>query len=85
MMNQSYIITGSNPATFRDFINFVSSCLNLKTPGTVPEFLAKIALGKDPVKLLTKSMKASNKKIQKIYDFKFPCYQDGIQNVLNLK
>ncbi len=81
--NQSFIITGSNPAPFKEFVNTVSSQLGIKNPKHVPEFLAKLVIGKDIVNLLTKSTKASNKKIRAIYNFKYPNYQDGLEEVFN--
>jgi len=81
--NQSFIITGSNPAPFKEFVNSISAQLGIKNPGHVPEFLAKLAIGKDIVDLLTRSAKASNQKIKTIYDFQYPEYQDGIKNVFS--
>ena len=81
--NQSFIVTGSNPAPFKEFVNTVSSQIGIKNPKHAPEFLAKLVIGKDIVNLLTKSTKASNKKIRTIYDFKYPKYQDGIEDVFN--
>ena len=81
--NESFIITGSNPATFREFVNFIASQINIKNPQNIPEFLAKIAIGKDIINLLTRSVKASNDKIKKIYDFQYPQYQDGIKEVFD--
>ena len=79
--DQSFIITGSNPAPFKDFVDCITSQLGIKNPGNVPEFLAKMVIGKDIVDLLTRSAKASNRKISEIYDFKYPRYQDGIKEV----
>ena len=57
--------------------------INAKHPGSVPIFLAKAVLGSDLIKLLTTSMKVSNKKILGIYDFKYPNYKDGIKQVIS--
>ncbi len=83
--NQSFIITGSNHASFKEFVNFTCSEIGINHPKNIPEFLAKMAIGKDLVNLLTKSMKASNQKIRTIYDFKYPKYQDGIKKTFNKK
>ena len=80
---QSFVITGSNPAPFKEFVYCIASQLGIKNPGNVPEFLAKIAIGKDIVDLLTRSTKASNHKIQEIYNFKYPKYQDGIKEIFS--
>lgn len=79
--NQSFIITGSNPATFRDFVNYISDQIGIKNPKNIPEFLVKLVIGKDLVSLLTRSTKASNKKIRTIYDFQYPEFQEGIKKV----
>ena len=50
-----------------------------KHPGSVPIFLAKAVLGGDLIKLLTTSMKVSNKKISEIHQFKYPNYKEGIK------
>ena len=54
-----------------------------KHPGSVPTFLAKAVLGGDLIKLLTTSMKVSNQKISKIYQFKYPDYKNGIKQVIS--
>lgn len=81
--DESFIITDSNPTLFSDFINFTADNLNLKHPGNVPTFLVKAVLGGDFVKLLTTSLKTSNKKISKVYDFKYPSYKDGVKSILS--
>ncbi len=83
--NQSFIITGSNPAMFRDFVNCISDQIGIKNPKNIPEFLAKLVIGKDLVSLLTRSTKASNKKIRTIYDFQYPEFQEGIKEVFSNK
>ncbi|HEY5736342.1 MAG TPA: NAD(P)-dependent oxidoreductase [Nitrosopumilus sp.] len=79
---ESFIVSDSAPALFKDFVNFTADQLGLKHPGSVPNFLAKAVLGSDLINLLTTSMKVSNKKISKIYSFKYPTYKDGIPKVL---
>jgi uncharacterized protein len=81
--NESYIVADSAPATFREFADFTADQIGAKHPKNVPVFLAKAVLGGDLIKLLTTSMKVSNKKISSIYDFKFPSYKEGIPNVIS--
>ncbi|NIM25332.1 MAG: NAD-dependent epimerase/dehydratase family protein [Nitrosopumilaceae archaeon] len=81
--NESYIVADSTPAKFRDFVDFTAEQIGAKRAGSVPVFLAKTVLGGDLIKLLTTSMKVSNKKISQIYDFKFPSYKEGIPNVIS--
>ena len=78
---ESFIIADSMPVSFKEFSNFTADQINSKHPGSVPVFLAKAVLGSDLIKLLTTSMKVSNKKILEIYDFKYPNYKDGIKQV----
>jgi nucleoside-diphosphate-sugar epimerase len=79
---ESFIVADSQPATFKDFVDFTADQIGKKHPGNVPIFLAKAALGADLVKLLTTSMKVSNSKISKIYSFKYPSFREGIPEVI---
>lgn len=79
---ESYIVVDSNPATFKEFVNYTAEKSHVKNPGSVPMFIAKAILGGDLIKLLTTPIEASNEKIKKIYEFKFPDYKKGIDNIL---
>ena len=80
---ESFIIADSMPVSFKEFSNFTADQINAKHPGSVPIFLAKAVLGSDLIKLLTTSMKVSNKKISEIYQFKYPNYKEGIKQVVS--
>ncbi len=80
---ESYIVADSMPVTFKEFVNFTADQIDAKHPGNVPNFLAKAALGSDLIKLLTTSMKASNQKISKIYQFRYPSFKEGIPDVIS--
>jgi len=80
---ESFIVTDSLPTTFRDFANFTADQIGAIHPKNVPVFLAKAVLGGDLIKLLTTSMKVSNKKISQIYDFKYPSYKEGVPQVVS--
>ena len=79
---ESFIVADSMPTTFKEFSNFTADQIDAKHPGSVPIFLAKAVLGGDLIKLLTTSMKVSNKKISRIYQFKYPNYKEGIKQVI---
>lgn len=81
--NETFIVSDSLPTTFREFADFTADEIGKKHPGNVPVFLAKALLGGDLIKLLTTSMKVSNKKISQIYDFKFPSYREGVPNIIS--
>jgi len=80
---ESFIVADSNPVTFKEFSNFTADQINAKHPGSVPMFLAKAILGGDLIKLLTTSMKVSNKKISEIYEFKYSNYKEGIKQIIS--
>ncbi len=82
-INQSFIVTDSNPITFLEFINYVSKKVGVKQPGTIPAILAKAVLGSDFANLLTTSVKTSNSKILKICNFQYPSYEKGIDAVFS--
>ncbi len=82
-INQSFIVTDSNPVPFSDFVSFLCTKLGVKMPGRVPPILAKAILGSDFVNLMTISIMASNAKISKICDFTYPSYQEGISAVIS--
>ncbi len=80
---ESFIIADSMPVSFKEFSNFTADQISAKHPRGVPIFLAKIILGSDLIKLLTTSIKVSNKKILEIYDFKYLNYKDGVKQVIS--
>ncbi|HUT06523.1 MAG TPA: NAD(P)-dependent oxidoreductase [Nitrosopumilaceae archaeon] len=80
--NETFIVSDSTPAHFREFVHFTADQIGVKHPGSVPVFLAKAILGGDLIKLLTTSMKVSNKKISQIYKFQYPSYREGIPRVI---
>lgn len=78
-----YIIADNVSVKFKEFVDYTADNIGVNHPGSIPMFVAKTVLGGDLIKLLTTSMKVSNKKISKIYEFKFPSYQQGIPNVIS--
>ena len=80
---ESFIVADSMPITFKEFSNFTADQIDAKHPGSVPIFLAKAVLGGDLIKLLTTSMKVSNRKISEIHQFKYPNYKEGIKQVVS--
>ncbi len=80
---ESFIVADASPVTFKEFTNFTADQINAKHPGNVPMFLAKAILGGDLIKLLTTSMKVSNKKISEIYEFKYSNYKEGVKQIIS--
>ena len=82
-INETYIVADPTFVKFKEFVDFTADSIGSSHPGTIPMFVAKAVLGGDLIKLLTTSMKVSNKKISHIYKFKFPSYKQGIPNVIS--
>jgi len=80
---ETYIVADHTSVKFKEFVNFTADKIGANHPGTIPTFVAKAVLGGDLIKLLTTSMRISNKKISQIYKFKFPSYQQGIPNAIS--
>ena len=79
----SYIATDSVPVAFGEFVNFVADQLGVRHPSTVPAFLAEIAVGKDLIKMLTRSTaKISNEKMKQLYELRYPSYREGVIDVV---
>jgi len=81
-INQSFIVTDSEPAKFKDFVSLVCKELGVKMPGTIPTILAKAVMGSDFVNLLTTSVKTSNMKVTKLCDFVYPTYRQGVPSTI---
>ena len=82
-INETFVVTDSNPVLFKEFINYTCDELGIKHPGSIPIFLAKAVMGGDFVKLLTTSIKASNAKIAKIIQFQYPSYMEGVKATIS--
>ena len=82
-INETFIVTDSNPVLFKEFINFTCDELGIVHPGSIPTFLAKTVMGGDFVKLLTTSIRTSNAKITKLIQFQYPSYKEGVKAVIS--
>jgi hypothetical protein len=80
--NESYIATYSSPDLFKNFVNYIADQFGVKRSGPVPLILAKAVVGSDIIKMLTRSAKATNEKIKRIYDFQYPSYREGIPDIV---
>lgn len=80
---ESFIASDSEPAPFREFVNYIADQFGKKHPGSVPLFLAKAAVGSDLINMLTRNARASNEKISKIYQLQYPSFRSGIPQVVS--
>lgn len=84
MTNDSFIVSDSDPAPFREFVNCIADSLNVKRPSTVSAILAQVVLGRELTRMLTRSVPAiSNSKMRRIYDLRYPSYKQGIADVVS--
>lgn len=81
--NESFIASDSNPAPFKEFVNFIADEMGTKHPGSVPLFLARAAVGSELIKMLTKDTRASNQKISSLFTFQYLSYKTGIPQVVS--
>jgi nucleoside-diphosphate-sugar epimerase len=81
--NRSFIASDSTPAPFREFVNFIADELGARHPGSVPLLLAKAAVGSELIKMLTRDIRASNRRISALYSFQYPSYKTGISDVVS--
>lgn len=81
-----YIVCDDHPTKFKDFVYYTADRLGVKRPGNIPAFLARAVISGDMLKLLTRSIKASNAKLKNELNFKlrFPEYKSGIDDILEL-
>ena len=82
-VNETFVVTDSNPVLFKEFINYTCDELGIKHPGSIPTLLAKAVMGGDFVKLLTTSIKTSNAKIAKMIQFQYPSYREGVKAAIS--
>jgi farnesol dehydrogenase len=82
-INETFVITDSNPVLFKEFINYTCDLLGVERPGSIPTILAKAVMGGDFVKLLITSIQASNAKIAKMVQFRYPSYKEGVKAVIS--
>jgi len=81
-INETFIVTDSNPVLFKEFINYTCDELGITHPGSIPTILAKAVMGGDFVKLLTTSIKTSNAKIANMIQLRYPSYKEGVKAAL---
>jgi len=82
-INETFVITDSNPVLFKEFINYTCDLLCVEHPGNIPTILAKAVMGGDFVRLLTTSIRASNAKIANMIQFRYPSYKEGVKAVMS--
>lgn len=77
-------VTDNHPVLFAEIVDFMADELGVKHPGSVPAFLAKIAVGKLSVDFSLMSMKVKAQKVREILKWspKYPTYREGYHAVI---
>lgn len=82
LLGESFVVVDSEPAPFRDFVNYAADRIGAKRPGGMPGLVARAVLGGDAARLLTSHTRASNEKLRGVAGIRFPTYREGLDAVL---
>lgn len=79
-----YHVVDDEPVAFAAFLRRLADELDAPEPRRVPGWLARLAVGKDSVRLLTNPMPTSNERFRAAFDWEpsFPTYCDGLAQVV---
>jgi len=82
MMN----VCDDEPVTARDLLGFIAGSLGAKRPGSIPPFLAKLAISPDIVKVLRSSARVKNGRAKETLGWKpgYPTYREGFRQAIEL-
>lgn len=75
-----YHVADDQPVTFYDFIARTAAALGVGAPRRVPQWLARLGGGADPVKAVTRSARSSNARIKRELGWA-PRFPDSAQGV----
>lgn len=80
-VGEKFIIADDTPVTQKDFSIYMAMLMNKKKPGHIPEFVVKLALGKDLFEVISMNCKVTNAKAKKILGWtpQFPSYREGLE------
>jgi len=81
---ETIIVSDDEPVPYRTFVDALAVAMGLPPPGTVPPFLARLVVGREPVELLQLSLRLRNGKAKDRLGWRprFPTYRDGLPDVL---
>ncbi len=77
----TYHIVDDEPIAYGDFVALIAAEIGTGTPRRVPEWLARIVAGADPVKAVIRSARSSNAliKLELGWEPEFPTAQQGVR------
>jgi nucleoside-diphosphate-sugar epimerase len=79
-----YHVVDDEPVTFYEFISRTADALGVGAPRRVPEWLARLAGGSDPVTAVTRSARSSNARIKRELDWspRFASSAEGVPDAV---
>ena len=80
----AYVAASPQSVTFREFVWYAADLLGVRRPRGAPAFAARLALGKDLIKLLCTPTTVSVDGISEMYDMRYPDYTAGLDATIPL-
>ncbi len=79
-------VCDDEPVAVRDLLDFIAGTLDVKKPGNMPPFLARLAVGADLVTVLLSSVRVKNAKAKGELGWKpdYPTYREGFRQAVKL-
>lgn len=79
-IGERFILADDEPVTQKDFVFFMADIMNVIRPKSIPEFIIKLVLGNDMLKVIKMNCKVSNSKAKKYlgWKLKYPSYKEGL-------
>lgn len=79
-----YNVVDDRPVTLAAFLRCFAAALNAPNPLRIPGWLARLAVGKHTVSMLTNPFPATNERFRRDFDWEpqHPTYKEGIQQVV---
>lgn len=81
---ETIILADDEAVPYRRFVNDLAAAMGLPPPGSVPPFLARLVVGREPVELLQLSARLRNQKAKDRLGWRprFPTYREGLPDLL---
>ncbi|MFC1893225.1 NAD-dependent epimerase/dehydratase family protein [Chloroflexota bacterium] len=79
-LGERFIIADDGPCTQREFSDFMTDCMSVPRPKSVPGFIIRIAMGKLLYETVTMNCRVNNAKAKRDLDWKlkYPTYREGL-------
>ncbi|MFQ6126339.1 MAG: NAD-dependent epimerase/dehydratase family protein [Candidatus Heimdallarchaeota archaeon] len=83
-LGERFIIADDGPCTVREFADFMTDCMRVPRPKSIPRFILRLVLGKLMYETLTMNCRVSNGKAKKElrWNPKYPTYREGLPETI---